>query len=749
MNELQASVYSSALPDEKCFPLSRYLPPYYPGMALRLLKREAAQATPILDPIGASPRTALELAAEFPLVVNCSNPILAFLMTFLAKAPPQSAFQAALADLSILKRGNERIEEHLRSLYLTRCAACRQEVQAEYYLYRRGEASPYARFYRCPACGDAGQKPVSTDDLERLVALQRSYPMHRSRALDRAITGSDDSLKLVNEVLNLYPPRALYFIFTLLNKVEGMKLDAADEEVIDALLISILDAGHVLNPWPESGETPRSLAQPEESVERNLWLVMEQAAAEWLRAAMPVNLMQGHAVPQIAGLAIHRGRMRELAQNINIPSPGAIFSVVPRPYAAFWTFSAVWSAWLWGKEKAAGFMSILERRRFDWNWHSLALQSAFAAAGKLCRPQAPVITILPEPSSGLTSAVFNAASASNWQLRGVAAAGDQQPFQCLWNSGASAVTPTKANTQRIIRDAIRQLLMSSGEPQPYTMLHAAILAALTSHNCLPADLAQLRGDLPAQLNKEIAAIFADSKFLRHLETPSADLESGSWWLAQLEDLPESLSDRVEAAFVSLLQQKPGLTCIEALDELCSRFTGFLSPPDGLVYSLLRSYAKQDATSSKWQRNDHDLAVKRAEDVALIQRLLRETGAKLGYEVNGENPLEWIEPGKGGTTAYRLFTASTACIGQLARLAPIEGCQYVYLFPGSRALLIKERVDRNPLLQQITAGNWHFLKFRTLRHLTVRSDLSRELWALLIDSDPISPEETTQLSMFTL
>jgi len=476
---------------------------------------------------------------------------------------------------------------------------------------------------------------------------------------------------------------------------------------------------------------------------------MEQAATEWLRAAMPVNLVQGLELPQTAGLAIHRGRMRELAQNTSLPAPAAIFSVLPRPYAAFWTFSAVWSAWLWGKEKAAGFMSILERRRFDWNWHSLALQSAFAAASKFCRPQAQVITVLPEPSSGLTNAVFNAATASSWQLKGVSAAGDQQPFQCLWQSAASPIASVKANNQRIIRDAIRQVLMNSGEPQPYTVLHAAILAALASHSCLPADLAQLRSDLPAQLNKEVATIFADSKFLRHLETPSAELESGTWWLAQLEEIPESLSDRVEAAFVSWLQQKPNLTCNEALDAMCNRFTGFLSPPGGFVLSLLKSYARLDAASGTWKLNEHDLAAKRTEDVTRIQRLLRETGAKLGYEVSGENPLEWIEPGKVGMVAYRLFTSATACIGQLARQAPIQGCQYVYLFPGSRALLIKERVDRNPLLQQITAADWHFLKFRTMRHLAVRSDLSRELWALLIDSDPISPEETTQLSMFTL
>jgi hypothetical protein len=35
----------------------------------------------------------------------------------------------------------------------------------------------------------------------------------------------------------------------------------------------------------------------------------------------------------------------------------------------------------------------------------------------------------------------------------------------------------------------------------------------------------------------------------------------------------------------------------------------------------------------------------------------------------------------------------------------------------------------------------------LRELSGRKDISRDLWDLLIDSDPISLEDATQLSMF--
>ena len=389
MNEVLPLVYVHAPQDEKAFPLSRYLPPYYPGMATRLIRREVPPASLILDPIGSSPRAALEMAAAYRVVVNCTNPILAFLLSFLSKPSSISDFQATLAELSFLKRGAERLEEHLKSLYITRCVKCRQEVQAEYFLYHRGESAPYARSYQCSDCNDGGQKSVTDEDLERLVDLQKSYPMHRARALEWASTKTADSIKLVNEVLNLYPPRAIYFIFTLLNKIDAMKTDAAREEILNAFMISVLDAGHSLNPYPETGELPRSLAQPADYIEKNLWSVMEAAANDWTQAARPVNFTLWPEIPDQAGLTLHRGRMRELTVENHSLSPAVLFSIIPRPYAAFWTFSAVWSAWLWGKESAAGFMGILERRRFDWSWHSAALQSAFSSASKLMAKDAP------------------------------------------------------------------------------------------------------------------------------------------------------------------------------------------------------------------------------------------------------------------------------------------------------------------------------------------------------------------------
>jgi hypothetical protein len=206
---------------------------------------------------------------------------------------------------------------------------------------------------------------------------------------------------------------------------------------------------------------------------------------------------------------------------------------------------------------------------------------------------------------------------------------------------------------------------------------------------------------------------------------------------------------VESALLEYLQRE-GTTSRDALiEELFRQFPGFQTPDAAYMERCLASYAALDLPTGMWTLNEHDHADRRAQDVTAIKKLIKETGSRLGFAIHGDNPVEWHEPGEFIAPAFRLFVAPTAQVGSFARQPIPAGCQSVYLFPGSRAGLIKYKVDRDAFLRERTADNWHFLKFRTMRHLAQRTDLSRELWTLLIDSDPISLEETTQLSMFNL
>ena len=79
----------------------------------------------LLDPFGFSPRLVLEAARSgYRVLVTVNNPITRFLLEMSANPPTESDFKAALADLAVVKKGEERLAAHLQSLYFTTCEKC-------------------------------------------------------------------------------------------------------------------------------------------------------------------------------------------------------------------------------------------------------------------------------------------------------------------------------------------------------------------------------------------------------------------------------------------------------------------------------------------------------------------------------------------------------------------------------------------------------------------------------------------------
>src|SRR5215213_4237107 len=103
-------------------PLSRFTPPLEEGVVARWLAAHTPGGSWLLDPFGFSPRLVLEAARlGYRVLVTVNNPITRFLLEMAAMPPEESDFKAALADLSVAKKGEERLAAHLQSLYLTKC----------------------------------------------------------------------------------------------------------------------------------------------------------------------------------------------------------------------------------------------------------------------------------------------------------------------------------------------------------------------------------------------------------------------------------------------------------------------------------------------------------------------------------------------------------------------------------------------------------------------------------------------------
>ena len=98
-------------------------------------------------------------------------------------------FQAALSELSFIKRGDERLDQHLMTIYETNCASCGKTIPVEAFIWEKGNSSPSYRFYKCTYCGDQGERSLSKEDLIRNENY-KSANRYRYQALQR-IYGSE------------------------------------------------------------------------------------------------------------------------------------------------------------------------------------------------------------------------------------------------------------------------------------------------------------------------------------------------------------------------------------------------------------------------------------------------------------------------------------------------------------------------------------------------------------------------------
>jgi len=304
-------------------PLSRFTPPLEEGTVSRWLSIHAPQGGWVLDPFGFSPRLVLEAArAGYRVLVTVNNPITRFLLEMSADPPSEADFQAALAELVVARKGEERLGAHLRSLYLTSCEKCGQQIQVDSFLWRKGENLPYARIYTCPHCGDSGERMVTREDTERVKRIAATDSLHRSRAFERVTTLKDEDRVYAEEAIQHYLPRPLYFLTTVINRLDTLNLTPGRKRALAGLILVACDAGNTLWAHPSERPRPKQLHIPGQFREDNLWLQLEKGPELWRRTASEVACEAWpRKIPESGGICIYEGRLKNLAGEVKKEIP--------------------------------------------------------------------------------------------------------------------------------------------------------------------------------------------------------------------------------------------------------------------------------------------------------------------------------------------------------------------------------------------------------------------------------------------
>ncbi len=614
-------------------------------------------------------------------------------------------------------------------------------------MWKRGENQPYGRLYHCPLCGDEGERLITPRDLERL-AIPGNPSLHRARAFERVNLGLENLQEGIEEALNTYLARPLYFLNTLINRIEGLSSSDQHRRLLYGMALVICDEANSLWPFPSARQRPRQLATPPQFRENNLWMALEKSVQSWTFQKQPVTLTRWPQLPQAeeGGICLYPGRLRNWLPLPNTIQPLAAIGVFPRPNQAFWTLSAIWSGWLWGKDAVIPLKGSLERQRYDWNWHTVALHNSFTTLRKNAPDHFPLIGLLPEVVPGFLAAAVVAGEAAGFDLQGVALREEQEFAQVLWRAGEN-LPSLKLPVTEICQDAITRNLSERNEPASYLNLFAGCLESLTAQSVLPKNQTQIPYDSLTHIHPSINKVFTEPGFLKRYESASPNLEIGQWWLSTPPENELTLADRVEIEIVHFLQKHPDLPLAEVDAAICKTFPGLMTPPIDLVKTCLDSYAEvTPVPSGGWHLRSNESAASRKADLLFVRQLLARIADRLGYEWQGDHPLIWNDRTSG--EVFRFYPLASSIISRyVLRDAPVTPSRCVLVIPGSRSNLLAYKLKRDPRLAEAVAKGWRFLKFRYLRQLAERSDLSASLWEELLGADPPILESPIQMTMF--
>jgi len=768
-------------------PLSRYLPPIPGGIVESWLKERVSPGDWILDPFGASPQLASEAArAGYRVLVVAYNPIARFLLELAADPPTESELRAAIADLAISPKGEERLEPHIRSLYLTECLQCGKSVSAEAFIWKRGASAPTSRIYDCPNCMESGEFPTSESDAKRAARFGKSN-LHHARALERVAAFDDPDRVHVEEALSTYLPRAVYALFTILNKLDNLPPNR--HRALAALMLPVFDKANTLWQYPTERTRPRKLNVPSHFRENNIWIELENAVSIWSQNTSakelgfnPIPITSWPELPpNSGGICLFDGRLNDLVFQI-LKDPitieiKAVSGALPRPNQAYWSLSALWAGWLWGRDEAEKLKGVLRRRRYDWAWHCTALQKVFSRLIQILGPGIPIMGIIGEAEAGFLSAAIIAARMTRTKLLNVSLREKIGQAQLFWiRSMEQDIIENKTGPEpeieliSLFHQAADNYLRACCEPVSYFRLDSSVLYSLAeSDKTVISSKIDTPSNMLARINNTFQELLYQKNGFRRYGGGEHSLDTANYWLLDedSEKLYKSgkfvtLSDRVEIKVANYLQEHPGCSFSEMDKSACQAFPGLLTPERDLILQCIKSYGKlKPHKSDCWILRAQDTTEGRSEDITEMKYHLEQIGIHLKYEVSRFESeqlklrmplsisilpsLTWQDTD--GEIKFEFFVISTAIISNLIfqikdfRIGGLNidelHLQRIIVLPGGRAGLLGYKLQQDAHLRNAVESRWQFLKFRNLRRLSENSLLTRDNLQHYLALDPLA------------
>jgi len=715
----------------------------------------------VLDPFccgGAVLRQAIDAGRR---AIGSSFDPLAVRLTRLTLGPPtRRQLDAAVTRLGSSPRMGTPFLAHIEALYAVRCPRCGEHTPADAFVWERESSTVQPVDWQCRRCGHEGVSPSrgGSESPDEIAGRQGPHYWH---LVDRIAPAGDPLRDRTQHLLELYTPRNLYALTSLLLKIESL-FAGEMEQTLKLLLLRCLDTCSSLH-VPDT--TPRyRLRPPAHFVERNVWRAFVAAADAFPAAeSAPVFLSDDpetiltRTAPGAAllPLGVHR-----LIGVLPHGHARMILATPPQPDPAVWALSWLWTGWLFGRLVAEPFRPLLQQWRVDWNWYSRTMMAAFRALRALLVDGGTLVLAFDNPDPAQAEALALALAGAGYAPTAWIQQSDTHVYRLASRCASLPAPPPEIGelTDDLYREtsaAVRHLIAAHGEPVTGEALQLPLYQHLTDAGLLGQ--VAVTDDLEVSPRAWVAKVMQETLVgMEELVALGQDLDTESlfWWLKTGSPSSPPLSTRVEAAVHQMLLSHLILTEAALFEGIYRRFPGHLTPDRTLVATCLRSWGRQ-ITPGHWQLRPEDQPERRDAEMASIRRDLGRLGQRLGFEVvsrpEAASParpafdLLWQDEGR---PAYAFAIQWTARVHDLLLAELPPGVQPCLVLPGGRAELVIFKMQRDPRLRRAASqGNWQFIKYRHLRRMMSQKDTDRHAFRQILGLDPIIERDGAQMPLF--
>jgi hypothetical protein len=167
------------------------------------------------------------------------------------RPPDLRHLDAAVSGLAADTRADSGLRHALSALYASSCVACQSPVSVDEFIWEAEASDPSRKSYRCPRCreGRSDGRPVSVDP-DDIYAARAIDPVPARQALLARFPVPVAGHPLPGELLDLYPPRAITAIWSILERIENDLRAPSIQAALRLALLHVLLPASRLNGYP-------------------------------------------------------------------------------------------------------------------------------------------------------------------------------------------------------------------------------------------------------------------------------------------------------------------------------------------------------------------------------------------------------------------------------------------------------------------------------------------------------------------